>query len=94
MLKKWLLGIGLALLLVGVMSPLAQAGVIVQFGIGVPVRPFHHVHPFIVRPRVFVPAPIIVAPPPGVVVGRPIWVPGRWYWTPWGWQWAPGYWLG
>jgi hypothetical protein len=99
MLKRWLLGLGLAALLVGVTSSVVQAGVSIRLNIGVPVtryhhshpKRYHHVHPSMRNPRVFAPPPIIVAPPGAV--HRPIWVPGRWQWTPWGWQWSGGYWV-
>ena len=101
MLKRWLFGLGIAALLVGVPSPVVQAGVSIRLNIGVPVKRFHHHHhhvkrfhhfpPVIRQPRVFAPRPFIVAPPG--VVHRPVWVPGRWQWTPWGWQWTGGYWL-
>jgi len=103
MVRKWVLGLGLAALLLAATSVIAHAGVSIRFNIGVPVKRFHsvkpfhhttrfhHFHPVITHPRVLAPAPIIVVP--GGVVHRPIWIPGRWQWTPRGWYWAGGYWV-
>ena len=103
MVRKWVLGLGLAALLLGATSAIAHAGVSIRFNLGVPVKRFHSVKPFhhtqrfrhfdpvIKHPRVLAPAPIIVVP--GGVVHRPIWIPGRWQWTPRGWYWAGGYWV-
>jgi hypothetical protein len=95
MLKKWLLGFGLAALLVVATSAIADAGVSIRFNIGVPAK---RVHPVVKHPRFYGPAPIIISPAPIVVLPpviahRPVWVPGRWCWTSWGWQWVPGHWV-
>jgi hypothetical protein len=89
MVQKWLFSIGLAVVLVGAISPIAQAGVSLRLNVGAPVKRFNTFHPAVSQPRFFASGPSSVAPPG--VVQRPLRIPGRWQWTPWGWYWASGY---
>lgn len=79
---RWLSTVGLAVILLGVITMPASAHVHVFLGFGLPVYPYPYAYSYAPPPCYAQYPPYVVypAPPP------PAWVPGHWAWRarPWG----------